>query len=291
MKPAKSKTIIALFIAVLISLGLCFAGGDGGARIGSISVFALCGLLAFAINWLAFIPANAANSERYYDLTGSLTYVSMIAAAVLLTPELGLRAQLAAIMVAVWAVRLGTFLFIRISKDGHDDRFDEIKVAPLRFFFTWTLQAVWALFTAACALAIITGGKDQSIGLIGSIGIIMWLIGFIVEVIADGQKRAFKRNPKNQGRFINLGLWSWSRHPNYFGEILLWCGMAVLAIPVLSGWQWFTLVSPLFVILLLTRLSGIPTLTKKADKKWGNDADYQAYLASTSLLFPRPPRK
>jgi steroid 5-alpha reductase family enzyme len=291
MKPAKSRTIIALIIAILISVGLCTAGGDGGAKVGSISVFAFCGMLAFAINWLVFIPANASKSERYYDLTGSLTYVSIITAAVLLTPEIGVRAQIAAIMVAVWAIRLGTFLFIRISKDGHDDRFDEIKVAPLRFFFTWTLQAVWAIFTAACALAIITGGNDKPIGLIGSIGIIMWLFGFIIEVIADGQKRAFKRNPKNQGRFINVGLWSWSRHPNYFGEILLWSGMAVLAIPVLSGLQWLTLVSPLFVILLLTRLSGIPTLARKADKKWGKDADYQSYLASTSLLFPRPPRK
>jgi len=119
----------------------------------------------------------------------------------------------------------------------------------------------------------------------------MWVVGFLIEVTADRQKRVFKRDTANAGKFINVGLWSWSRHPNYFGEILLWTGMAVLAIPVLSGGQWVTLISPVFVYLLLTRLSGIPTLTEKAQKKWGDDADYQAYLARTSLLIPLPPKK
>lgn len=290
MKRTKSKQIIALLVVLIIATGLSVAGGDQGVTFGSISVFALCAIIAFSINWLAFIPANMAQTERYFDVVGSLTYLTVIATAVMLVPELSVRAKLAAIMVAVWAIRLGTFLFVRISKDGHDDRFDEIKVAPLRFFMTWTLQGLWVLFTAACALAIITGGNAKPIGVIGSIGLLMWLVGFIIESVADAQKRAFKRNPNNKGRFINQGLWAWSRHPNYFGEILLWSGMAVLAIPVLVGWQWVTLVSPIFVFLLLTRLSGIPTLTKKAKERWGNDADYQAYVSKTSLLFPRPPK-
>ena len=289
MERTKPKMIIALAIALLTALGLCLGGGDGGAKIGSISVFAVCGMLAFAINWLVFIPANAAKTEKYYDLTGSLTYLSVVGAAIVLTPVVSTRAELAAIMVAVWALRLGSFLFVRISKDGQDDRFDEIKVAPLRFFFAWTLQGLWVLFTAAAALAIITGGVVKPIGLIGSIGIIMWLVGFIIESVADAQKRSFKRNPNNKSRFITTGLWSWSQHPNYFGEILLWTGMAVLAAPILQGWQWVTLISPVFVFLLLTRISGIPTLDKKAKARWGNDADYQAYIAKTSKLLPMPP--
>lgn len=291
MKRTKSKQIIALLVVVAVAMGLSYAGGDQGAQVGGISVFALCGILAFAINWVAFVPANMAKTERYYDVTGSLTYLTVIIVAVLLVPDVGVRAKLAAIMVAAWAIRLGSFLYIRISKDGHDDRFDEIKVAPLRFFMAWTLQALWVLFTVACALAIITGGNDQPIEWVGRIGLLMWLVGFIFESVADAQKRAFKRNPNNKGRFINEGLWAWSRHPNYFGEILLWTGMAVLAIPVLQGLQWFTLVSPIFVILLLTKLSGIPTLAKKAQERWGNDADYQAYVASTPLLIPSPPKK
>lgn len=294
MQNKKIKSLISLAVVLSVALGLSIAGGSGGTQLGtmagSISVFTLCGVLAFAINWLAFIPANAAKTEKYYDLVGSLTYLTIITVAVALTPDLSVRAKLVAIMVVLWALRLGTFLFMRISKDGQDDRFDEIKVAPLRFFMAWTIQAMWALFTAAAALAIITGGADQEIGVIGRIGILMWIVGFIIEAVADAQKRAFKRNPNNKGRFITTGLWSWSQHPNYFGEILLWAGIAVIAIPVLQGWQWLTMVSPVFVYLLLTRLSGIPTLDKKAQKRWGNDADYQAYIANTSKLVPLPPK-
>ena len=207
----------------------------------------------------------------------------------MLTPDLSIRAKLAALMVIVWAARLAGFLFMRISQDGHDDRFDEIKAEPMRFLIAWTVQGLWVLLTAACALAIITGNNDQAIGLVGIIGILVWLFGFIVEIVADAQKRAFKRDPNNQGRFINTGLWAWSQHPNYFGEIILWIGMAILAVPVLANWQWLALVSPLFVILLLTKVSGIPMLQEKALKRWGNDEAYQRYSTTTSLLIPMPP--
>jgi len=291
MQRKKSTLIIGPIVAVLIGTAVAIAGGDSGSQIGGISVFLLCGIIAFAVNWLAYIPANIYKTEHYYDITGSISYLSVIATAVVFTSNLDIRAQLAACMVVVWALRLGSFLFLRIRQDGQDDRFDEIKINPLRFFFAWTLQGLWVLLTAACALAIITGGKSVPIGVVGTIGIVMWVVGFLIEVTADRQKRVFKRDTANAGKFINVGLWSWSRHPNYFGEILLWTGMAVLAIPVLSGGQWVTLISPVFVYLLLTRLSGIPTLTEKAQKKWGDDADYQAYLARTSLLIPLPPKK
>jgi steroid 5-alpha reductase family enzyme len=110
-------------------------------------------------------------------------------------------------------------------------------------------------------------------------------------VIADRQKSAFNAKPENKGRFISTGLWSWSRHPNYFGEIVLWIGVAIIALPILRGWQWVTLISPVFIILLLTRISGIPLLERRADQKWGNEAEYQSYKARTSVLVPLPPKK
>lgn len=285
------KRLIILVVVLLIGAGISFAGGDGGAQYRNLPVFVICGAWAFLINWIAFIPANAAQTEKFYDLVGSLTYLCVISLAVLLTPQLSTRATLAAVMVAVWALRLGTFLFVRINQDGHDHRFDEIKTSPSRFFIAWTIQGLWVLVTAACALAIITAGNDKPIGLVGMIGACIWLFGFVIEVVADGQKRAFRRDPQNKGKFINTGLWSWSRHPNYFGEMTLWFGMAVMAVPIFNGLQWVTLVSPVFVFLLLTKVSGIPTLTKKSTERWGNDPDYQAYLANTSLLIPRPPTK
>ncbi len=285
------KRLLILVFILLIGGGISFAGGDGGAQYSNLPVFVICGAWAFLINWIAFVPSNIAQTEKYYDLVGSLTYLSVIGLALVLTPELSLRAKLAAAMVIIWALRLGTFLFIRINQDGHDDRFDEIKVNPSRFFIAWTIQGLWALVTAACAIAIITGANNAPIGIIGSIGIAIWVLGFIIEVVADAQKRAFRHDSANQGKFINTGLWSWSRHPNYFGEITLWLGMAVMAIPVMTGLQWVTLISPVFVFLLLTKVSGIPTLIKKSKQRWGDDPEYQAYLSNTSLLIPLPPKK
>lgn len=291
MDPSSSQRILIIVVVVLIATAICIAGSYGGAKIGAVPLFTICGILAFAINWLAFIPANAAQTEHYYDLTGSLTYLTTIVAAVLLVTELTPRGQLAAIMVAVWSLRLGIFLFRRINSAGQDDRFNVIKTQPIRFFVAWTLQALWVLLTSACALVIITGGDDLAIGLVGCTGLALWLLGFICEVVADAQKTAFKRNPENAGRFIDTGLWAWSRHPNYFGEILLWIGMAVLAWPILSSWQHVTLISPVFVAFLLLKVSGVPMLANKGKEKWGGDPDYQAYLYRTSLLIPMPPKK
>jgi steroid 5-alpha reductase family enzyme len=115
----------------------------------------------------------------------------------------------------------------------------------------------------------------------------VWIVGFTVEVVSDRQKRRFRQDPANAGRFITTGLWAWSRHPNYFGEIVLWLGIALIALPALSGWQYVTLISPLFVYLLLSRVSGIPPLESRAEERWGNDPEFQAYKARTPVLFPR----
>ena len=123
------------------------------------------------------------------------------------------------------------------------------------------------------------------------IGFLVWLFGFGVEVIADSQKSAFNANSANKDKFIRSGLWSWSRHPNYFGEIVLWIGVMIIAMPILQGWQWATLISPIFIIILLTRISGVPMLEKRADEKWGGQPEYEAYKANTSVLIPMPPKK
>lgn len=286
---SNAQIIIGSGIAIATGAFISWAGSDGGDRVGALPVFALCGALAFAINWLAFIPAVLTQTERYYDLTGGVTYITVTLVAVLLSGELDLRATIVAIMVMVWSLRLATFLFRRISRDGKDRRFDDIKNRPPRFFLAWTLQGLWVLLTAAAALAVITGGVREPLGVVGITGIIIWSIGILIEIVADRQKSKFRGDPENKGKFINAGLWAWSRHPNYFGEIVLWTGMAIVAMPVLQGWQWATLISPVFVAFLLIKVSGIPMLEQTADKRWGGQDDYEEYKRSTPVLIPKPP--
>jgi steroid 5-alpha reductase family enzyme len=182
-------------------------------------------------------------------------------------------------------------LFFRIRAAGEDRRFREIKASFSRFLLAWTIQGLWVTFTLAAALAGITSTIRTEAGGFALVGVLVWLLGFGIELVADQQKSRFKANPANEDRFINTGLWAWSRHPNYFGEIVLWIGVAIVTIPILQGWQWVTMVSPLFIILQLTRISGIPMLEARADEKWGGQPDYEAYKATTPVLVPRPPKK
>lgn len=290
MQPSERNAIFGILIAILIGAGLAWAGSQGGAAIAGIPIFALCVGLAFVIQWLAFIPAYLLQTEKFYDLTGSLTYISTTLLAVMLGPANGNRAILLLALVVIWAARLGTFLFRRIHKAGKDDRFDAIKPSLPRFLLTWTLQGLWVSFTLAAALAAISSSTQVPLGWPALLGFLVWLFGFAFEVLADSQKSAFRADPANKGKFIRSGLWAWSRHPNYFGEIVLWVGVAVIALPVLHGWQYLTLISPVFVALLITRVSGVPMLEQKADEKWGGQPDYEAYKTNTPVLIPRPPR-
>ena len=243
-----------------------------------------------AIQWVASVPAYLGRTERFYDLTGSLTYVTLTVVSIGLGPPAHARSALLGVLVVVWAVRLGSFLFRRIMADGSDRRFDEIKTSFVRFFVAWTLQGVWVCFTMGAALAAITSVRRVPLGVLAWVGVALWIGGFGIEAGADQQKRRFRSRPDNAGRFIASGLWAWSRHPNYFGEIVLWTGVAVIALPALQGWQFVPLVSPLFVTLLLTKVSGVPLLEERADAKWAGDPEYEAYKAATPVLVPRPPR-
>jgi steroid 5-alpha reductase family enzyme len=289
MENQRRKALIALPIVLLIAIVLAVAGSQGSAEVSGIPLFALCIGIAFLIQWVAFIPAFINQTETFYDLTGSFTYVTLVTVAVLLTPETDARSVLLLALVVVWAVRLGSFLFRRIRRAGSDERFDNIKPTFARFLLAWTLQGLWVSFTLAAALAAITSENRQELGILAVMGFLVWLLGFGIEVLADWQKSRFRAAPENKGKFISSGLWSWSRHPNYFGEIVLWIGVAIIAVPVLTGWQLLTLISPVFVAFLLIRVSGVPLLEVRADEKWGGQADYEAYKARTPVLIPRPP--
>ena len=283
-------SLAAIAGSVAIGVAIAWACSQDGMTLGQLPVFALCAGLAFGINWLVFVPAYAFQTERYFDLTGSLTYLSVVGVALVMSGEPDPRAVILGAMVSVWALRLGGFLFARVRRHGSDARFDALKPSLPRFFMTWTMQGLWVLVTVSCALAAMTTAQPEPLGGFVWVGSLVWSLGLAIEAVADRQKRRFRADPGNRGDFIQSGLWAWSRHPNYFGEILLWCGVAGVAYPALTGWQYATLISPIFVYGLLTRISGIPLLESRGQEKWGGSADYRAYTERTPVLFPRAPK-
>lgn len=289
------KSIIVAIVVAAIALVFGHFAGSQSVEAFGFSAFFLCVVFAMAINWLVFLPSAATQSDTFYDTTGAITYLSVTAfacwAAYTAKGSLDAREIALAAFVAIWCIRLGTFLFIRIhAMGGTDSRFEKIKAKPARFFVAWTLQGLWVVLTASAALVAITAEERAPIGILFWIGSAIWVFGFTWETIADAQKSAFKNDPANKGKFIDVGLWKWSRHPNYFGEITLWFGVLMVATPVLSGWGYLAIISPVFVTLLLTKISGVNLQKKQALERWGDDPAYREYLANTPMLVPQPPK-
>lgn len=244
-------------------------------------------LLVYIIQWVAFIPAYMFQTEKFFDLTGSITYSSVFIYCIYLTTsgDLNWGSLVISILVILWAGRLGTFLFTRIAKDGEDKRFRTIKPDIAQFFMTWTLQGMWVSLCSLCAITGIASETGIIVNNIFYIGLVMFIGGFAIEIVADQQKSAFRAIPENRNKFITSGLWSKSRHPNYFGEITLWTGVAVMSFSSLSGIEYLTLISPIFTYLLLVKISGVRMLEGRGQKTWGNDEEYIAYMKNTPMVM------
>ena len=273
-----TKELLFSAIAFLFSYSIAYLTG--------IELVKNAVLLAFIIQWVLFIPAYLLQTEKFFDISGSITYISVVSYCFFnyYDPEkLNIGNAILSIIIIIWALRLGSFLFIRIKKAGEDIRFREIKKSPTRFFMTWSLQGMWVSLCSACALAGIA--KGIIINNYFYCGLAVFLIGFIVEIVADNQKTKFRSNPKNKDKFINSGLWKFSRHPNYMGEILLWLGISIISLSSLEGLELATLISPFFTYLLLVYVSGIRILEYNGDKKWGHLESYKIYKRNTPRLI------
>ena len=281
------KLVITSIIITAVVFAVAWMGDQTGSTLYGLPLMTAMALGIFAVQWVGLIHARLFETEHYFDLVGSLTYITVTLFAVQQAADMGLRQQIIAGVVIVWAARLGPFLFRRIQKAGEDRRFRKIKLSTPRFLLTWTLQGTWVFLTAGAALAAIMTPNVAPLGTLFYVGAVMWVLGFAIEVIADNQKSAFKADAANENKFITTGIWARAQHPNYFGEILLWTGVAVMALPSLSGSAMIFLISPVFVAVLLTRISGVPLLRKTAGERWGEDPEYQAYLKNTPLLIPR----
>lgn len=292
IRNSDTRAILSSLSLVIVAALVAFAGSQGeSVRVNGIPLLFLCMMISFVIQWLVFIPSYLYKTEKYFDLTGGLTFISLTVVILLLTETLTVISYLLGILVTIWAIRLSSFLFLRIREDGHDKRFAEVIPNKTQFLFYWTFQGFWVFITPVVAFTAI-GSQNISgkIEITTILGLIVWLIGFFIEVIADRQKRQFRKPLENKSKFISSGLWAWSRHPNYFGEIILWIGILIIALPTLMGWQYVTVLSVPYVIIMLTKVSGVVKLEDTSDQKWGADEAYQKYKTNTPTLIPRRPR-
>ena len=289
-KDLRLTTFVVAITFIIIFLMVSAVGNDS-VTFNGYSAVLYCAVLCIGIQWAAWIPASISKTERYYDLTGGLTYLIVVGFSLWAGSQSeppSLRELIVSLLVVIWSLRLSSFLYFRIHRTGKDGRFDQLKTSPIRFLVPWTLQALWVFLTMIVVIVINSqSGSAPALGIWDGIGLSIWIIGFGIEFIADNQKTVFNAEPNNQGKWIDSGLWAYSRHPNYLGEILLWTGIAIFGISCFTGLERFAWISPIFIYLLLTKVSGIPILDRRALEKWGDDPEYQKYRDNTPAILPR----
>ncbi len=288
-------TTIVVTTVVTILFLMVGAVGNNSVTLSGYSAVLWCAVICLGIQCLAWIPASMSKTERYYDLTGGLTYLAVVSFSLWIGSQSespSLREWIVSLLVVIWALRLSSFLYLRIQRTGKDGRFDQLKTSPIRFLVPWTIQGLWVFLTMIVVIVINSQANPApALGIWDAMGMSLWLLGFVIEVTADNQKTAFNAESNNQGKWIDRGLWSYCRHPNYLGEILLWTGIACFGVPCFTGLERVAWISPLFVYVLLTKISGIPILERRALEKWGDQLEFQNYRERTPALLPRLVRK
>ena len=284
-------TSIVVTTAFVIVFLVVRAVENNSIMLNGYSAVMYCAVMCIGMQWLAWIPASIGKTERFYDLTGGLTYLTVVGFSLWAGSQSeppSSRELIVSLLVVIWSLRLSGFLYLRIHRTGKDGRFDKLKTSAIRFLVPWTIQGLWVFLTMIVVIVINSqSGSASELGIWDGIGLSMWILGFGIETIADNQKTVFNKEPNNQGKWIDSGLWSYSRHPNYLGEILLWTGIAFFGISCFTGLERVAWISPIFIYVLLTKISGTPILDKRALEKWGDDPEYQKYRDNTPALIPR----
>ena len=284
-------SVLIIILTILIPSTLSLFISDNSISINGYPVLLYCVLISFTIHLIIFIPSAIMKNEKFYDFTGMIAYLSIIIFAIqqkyIQIHSIDIYSLVLSLLISIWTLRLGIFLFYRVLKVGEDIRFKDVKNNALKFFVWFSISSLWVSLTTMAAMNVVTSKNYNKDLTLLCIGTIIWIIGFLFEIISDYQKIKFKNNASNKNKFIDSGLWSISRHPNYFGEIVLWIGIYIITLPSTSGLEYLGIISPLFVIVLLNKVSGINLLEASADKKWGSSKEYQKYKKITPKLIPK----
>jgi steroid 5-alpha reductase family enzyme len=281
------KNIIAITAFLICIVLINIAGQNIEIEIRGINAFTFILIIAVLLQVFFFLPSFILKTEKYYDLVGSLTYITTISLAYFSVENKTMIDSIIYFYVMVWASRLGIYLFRRVRNDGKDVRFEKAKRHFYWFLQYWMGQALWVSLTACAAIIAILSPEEDTLPVLAIVGMVLWISGFTIESISDYQKRVFRKENNPSESFIHTGFWARSRHPNYFGEITLWTGIAVIALNTLSGIEYITLISPVFVYILLTRMSGVNLLERIADERYGHLEEYQRYKRNTPVLVPK----
>ncbi len=248
-------------------------------------------VLSFSIQFSFFLIASIQKTDLYTDLAYGLSFVTIVWWLALRLVPIGPVGATLVAMVTLWGLRIAGYLFIRILAIKKDKRFDGIRESSFKFGMFWILQAVSVWLILLPTIHGISINRFIAFSNLHWIGVAMWAVGLLIESVSDWQKFQFKQNSVNADKWIGSGLWKYSRHPNYFGELLCWWGIFMMVVPQLDGWSWITIAGPLTITILLLFISGIPTLEKKYDQKYAHNRDYQRYKQTTSLLIPWPTKR
>ena len=281
------KNIIAITAFLICIVLINIAGQNIEIEIRGMNAFTFILIIAVLLQVFFFLPSFLLKTEKYYDLVGSLTYITTISLAYFSVENKTMIDTIIYFYVMVWASRLGIYLFRRVRNDGKDVRFEKAKRHFFWFLQYWMGQALWVSLTACAAIIAILSAEEDTLPVLAIVGMVLWISGFTIESISDYQKRVFRKENNPSESFIHTGFWARSRHPNYFGEITLWTGIAVIALNTLNGIEYVTLISPVFVYILLTRMSGVNLLERIADERYGHLEEYQRYKRNTPVLVPK----
>lgn len=244
-------------------------------------------LISLAINTIGFLAAYKLRTDKLTDFSYALSFVILNLFGLIRSENVNLPNILLLSAITLWALRLGTYLVIRIRAWGRDRRFDEVRGNFIKFFHFWFFQGLTAWVVSIASLQHFKLNSSTELTLISVLGLVIFAKGLSIETCADLQLFKFSKDKVSKGKFIKHGLWVYSRHPNYLGEITVWFGLWIYTLPILTLTQSLIgFISPLFIFLMIRFVSGVPKLEKSAEEKWGTQKEFQAYKNKTGLILP-----